>query len=101
MANALFDSGRQKFLEGSIPILTDNIKLILVDHGVDTPLPATDDFLDDILAGARVATSGNFASKTSTAGVFDAADMVLTAVTGATVESIVIYDDTPATEATK
>jgi len=101
MANALFDSGRQKFLEGSIPILTDNIVLVLVDHGVDTPLPATDDFLDDILAGARIATSGNFASKTSTAGVFDAADVVLTAVTGATVESIVIYDDTPATPATK
>jgi hypothetical protein len=101
VANALFDKGRQKFLEGNIPILTDNIKLILVDHGVDAPIVATDDFLDDITAGARIATSGNFASKTSTDGVFDAADVVLTAVTGASVESIVIYDDTPATEATK
>jgi hypothetical protein len=48
-----------------------------------------------------VATSGAFASKTFTAGVFDAADVTLVAVTGDPFESIVIYDNTPATEATK
>ena len=101
MANALFDKGRQNILEGAIAILTVNVKLVLVDHGVDTPVVATDDFLDDILAGARIATSGNFASKTTTDGVFDAADVALTAVSGASVESIVIYNDTPATEAGK
>ena len=101
MANALFDKGRQNILEGNIAILTVNIKLVLVDHGVDTPVVATDDFLDDIAAGARIATSGNFASKTTTDGVFDAADVTLTAVSGASVESIVIYNDTPATEAGK
>lgn len=101
MANALFDKGRQNILEGSIAILTVNVKLVLVDHGVDAPVVATDDFLDDILAGARIATSGNFATKTTTDGVFDAADVTLTAVSGASVESIVIYNDTPATEAGK
>lgn len=105
MANALFDAARETFLGGTaaarIDWDADAIKLVLVDHGIDTPLPATDDFLDDILAGARIATSGNFASKTTTAGVADAADVTLTAVSGASVESIVIYDDTPATEATK
>ena len=101
MANALFDKGRQNILEGAIAILTVNVKLVLVDHGVDTPVVATDDFLDDIVAGARIATSGNFASKTTTDGVFDAADVALTAVSGASVESIVIYNDTPATEAGK
>jgi hypothetical protein len=94
MANALFDKGRQKFLEGSIAWLTDNIKLVLVDHGVDTPNPSTDEFLSDIAAGARVATSGNFTGKTSTNGVADADDVTLTAVSGASVESIVIYKDT-------
>ena len=101
MANALFDKGRQNILEGAIAILTVNVKLVLVDHGVDTPVVATDDFLDDLLAGARIATSGNFATKTTTDGVFDAADVTLTAVSGASVESIVIYNDTPATEAGK
>ena len=101
MANALFDKGRQAILEGAIAILTDNIKLVCVDHGVDAPIVATDDFLDDIGAGARIATSGNFASKTTTDGVFDAADVTLSAVAGASVESIVIYNDSPAGDAAK
>lgn len=101
MANSLFDSGRQAFLEGAIAILTVDIKLVFVDHGADTPVPATDDFLDDIDAGARIATSGNFASKTSTAGVFDAADVVVSSVSGAQFESVVIYNDTPAAESGK
>lgn len=94
MANALFDKGREGFLDGSIDWDTDNIKVVLVDHGVDTPVPATDTFLSDITAGARIATSGNLASKTVTGGVADAADVTITAVSGATVESIVIYKDT-------
>ena len=94
MANALFDAGRQLFLEGSLDWDAHNIKLVFVDHADDTPLPATDDNLDDILAAARVATSGNFATKTTTAGVADAADVVLTAVSGDPFESIVIYRDT-------
>lgn len=100
MANALFDSYRSQCLTADVS-LNDTIKLVLVDHGVDTPNPTTDDFLDDILAGARVATSGAFTGKTFTAGVFDANDVTLTSVSGASAESIVIFNDTPATEATK
>lgn len=94
MADALFDKGREGFLDGSIDWDTDTIKAVLVDHGVDTPVPATDTFLSDITAGARIATSGALASKTVTAGVADAADITFTAVSGASVESIVLYKDT-------
>jgi hypothetical protein len=94
MANALYGKGRQRFLEGSIVILTDNIKAVLVDTGAYTVSIDTHEFLSDIASGARIATSGNLASKTSTLGVFDAADVTLTAVTGTTVEAVVIYKDT-------
>lgn len=98
MANALFDAYVQNRLTNvsgfDLSAVGVNIKLVLVDHGTDTPLPASDDFLDDIAAGARIATSGNFATKTVTARVFDADDVTLTAVSGASVESIVIYRDT-------
>lgn len=94
MADALFDKGREGFLDGSIDWDTDTIKAVLVDHGTDTPVPATDTFLSDITAGARIATSGALASKTVTAGVADAADITFTAVSGASVESIVLYKDT-------
>ena len=94
MANSLYDKGRQKFLEGSLVWLTDNIKIVLVDNGQYTVNLATHEFLSDIASGARTATSGNFASKTSTAGVADAADITFTAVTGVQSESLVIYKDT-------
>jgi hypothetical protein len=96
VANALFDKARESFLSQS-PALdwdTDTIKVVLVDHGVDTPAPATDQFLSDIAAGARIATSGALTGKTVTAGVADAADVTIAAVSGASVESIVVYKDT-------
>lgn len=93
MANALYDKGREGFLDGSIDWDTDNIKCVLVDAADYTKDLATHDNLDDVPAGARVATSGNLASKTVTAGVADAADVTFTAVTGDPSEQIVIYMD--------
>jgi hypothetical protein len=95
VTNALFDFFRGQCLQATVD-LNDSIKLIFVDHADDTPLPATDDFLDDISVPARVATSGAFTAKTFTAGVFDAADVVVSAVSGDQFESIVIFNDTPA-----
>lgn len=94
MADALFAKGREGFLDGSIDWDTDTIKAVLVDHGTDTPVPATDQFLSDISAGARIATSAALSSKTVTDGVADAADITFSAVSGASVESIVLYKDT-------
>src|SRR4051812_41488182 len=94
MANALYDKGRQKFLEGSIAWLTDNIKAVLVDGGAYTPNLSTHEFLSDIAGGARIATSANLATKTSTAGVADADDVTFTAVSGVQSEYVVLYKDT-------
>jgi hypothetical protein len=94
MANALYDKGREGFLDGSIDWDTDTIKLALIDEADDTIDLALDANLSDRLAASRVATSGAFASKTVTAGVADAADVTLSAVTGDVSESIDIYKDT-------
>jgi hypothetical protein len=92
MSNALYDHGRQKFLEGSIAYLTDNIKLAFVDSAVYTPNLASDTFFNAI--ASTIAISGNFATKTSAAGVADADDVVVTSVSGAQFEYVVIYKDT-------
>lgn len=93
MANALFAKGKENILIGNIDIDTNDIKIVCVDHADDTPVPATDDALDDIAAGGRVGTSGNLASKTCTDGVFDAADVTISTVTGDPFESLVFYKD--------
>lgn len=94
MANALYGLGRQKILEGSIAILTDDIKTVLVDTATYSVSIDADEFLSDIAVGERVATSANMSSKTSTLGVFDAADITYSAVSGDVSEALVIYKDT-------
>ena len=96
MANALYDKGREGFLAGDIAWDSDNIKLVLVDLDDYTVNLATDQYLSDIPVGGRVGTSGLFTGKTTTAGVADAADVTLTAVTGDPSEAVVIYQDTGA-----
>lgn len=99
MANALYDKGREGFLDGSIDFDTNNIKIALIDEADDTIDLAADTNWSDRASASRVATSGNLASKTVTAGVADAADVTFSAVTGDVSESIDMYQDT-GTEAT-
>ena len=94
MSNALFDAARENFLGGDIDWDANTIKLVFVDHADDTPLPASDVALSDILAAARVATSDAFTGKTKTNGVADADDVTVASVTGDQFESIVVYKDT-------
>jgi hypothetical protein len=92
MSNALYDKGREKFLSGALDWSSHNIIAILCTSGY-TPNLATHEFITDLGANI-VARSGNLASKTVTAGVADAADKTLTAVTGSTVTQIILARDT-------
>lgn len=94
MSNALYDLGREGFLAGDIDWDANTIKLVFVDEADDTIDLAVDDNLDDRAVASRVATSGALASKTTTAGVADAADVTVSTVTGDQFESIDVYKDT-------
>lgn len=94
MANGLYDAARAAFLNADIDWTNDDIRAILIDTGTYTVNLSTHDFLDDIPGGARVATSSALSGKTSTAGVADASDVTFSAVSGATVEAVVLYKHT-------
>lgn len=93
-ANALYDAGRECFLAGNCDWDADTIKIVLIDTADYTVNLSTHDNLDDVPVAARVATSSALSSKTTTAGVADAADATLTSVSGDSVEAIIIYKDT-------
>jgi hypothetical protein len=93
MASFVYDKGRKAFADGGIAWLTDDIKVVLVTSGY-SPSQSGDDFLSVIVAGNRVAASGNLAGKSSTAGVLDATDVTYPALTGAAFNAAVIYKDT-------
>jgi hypothetical protein len=92
MANALYPIGKKAILDGDIDFLTDTIKIQLCDSAYT--YNSSHNAFDDIGAGGRVGTSAALASKTTTGGAFDAADVTFTALTGDTVVSWVLYKDT-------
>ena len=75
---------------------TDNMEVVLTDHGADTPAPATDSVLTDISTGT-IATSDAFLTSVTidsvAEGTVDAADVTFTGVSGASIESYTYYKD--------
>lgn len=94
MANALYDTGRDAFLNAEINWVGDDIRGILVDIALYTVNLATHDFLNDIPAGAREGTITALSGKSSSIGIADASDLTFVTVTGATVEALVLYKHT-------
>ncbi len=94
MANALYGLGREGFLGGDIDWDADTIKVVLVDTGSYSVSIDTHQFLSDIAAGARIATSAALTSKTKAVGVADAANVVFSAVSGNSVEAVALFQDT-------
>lgn len=92
MTNALYDPARESFLRGEISWNSNNIKVVLVSASYT--FSAAHQYLSSVPGGARVATSANLVSKTTTGGVADAADISFPSVTGAPVVAAVIYQDT-------
>lgn len=94
MASALYPSFKQLLLGGDIALDADTIKASLIDTGTYTFSTAHDNF--DDLTGV-VASSAALSSKSITSGTFDAADVTISAVTGNSVEAIVVWKDTGTT----
>lgn len=91
-SNALYDKGRNAFLEKKIEWSVDDIRAILVDEADYTRDLAADEFLTSVTGAGRVAVSAaSIAGKSSAAGVADATDHTIAAVSGDTVEAIVLY----------
>jgi len=93
MANAMFDQGRQDFLAGAADWDADNFKCHLLDAADHTTNLATNRDLADITAAGIEEVSANLASKTTTDGTADAADITFTAASGDSCEEIHCYRD--------
>lgn len=94
MANALYGLGREGFLGGDIDWDLNTIKAVLVDTALYTVSIDVHQFLSDVAVGARVSTSPALTTKTKALGVAGAANTVFTAVSGASVEAVVLFQDT-------
>ena len=94
MANALYAEWNEQLLQftANNNLSAGTVKVALVDTGVYT-YNSADQFYSSV-SSAVVGTPQTIGSKTFTNGVFDGADVTYTAVTGNSVEALVIYIDT-------
>lgn len=93
MSNQLYPKGREGFLGGDVAFDSDDIRVVLVDSGYS--FSTAHDFLDDVGAGARVATSGALTGKSITDGVADAADVTFASLpAGDTITGVIVYQHT-------
>jgi hypothetical protein len=91
MANVLYPSFKQQLGEEKHNMTADAFRAILVDSA-DYTYNAAHDFLDDVPAGARVATSATLTSPTFALGVFDTDDFSWPTVVGDQSEAVVLYN---------
>lgn len=92
MANAIYPIAKKALLDADIDLSADTIKIVLCTSSYT--YSTAHDFLNDVTAGYRVATSAALSSKTTTGGAFDAADVTFASLTGSTVTSWILYRDT-------
>lgn len=88
---------KEDCLDSSAPNLTAvDVKEVLVDAADYTVDLTNHDFLADVPAGGRVATSAAYGGKTITGGVFDVTDLnpTFVSVTGDPCEYVIGFVDT-------
>jgi len=94
MANALYPKWKEQLRQftANNNVSVGTVKVALIDTGTYT-YNAADQFYSSASAAA-VGTPQTIGSKTFTNGVFDGADVTYTAVTGASIEALIIWVDT-------
>jgi hypothetical protein len=95
VANGLYKLYKQVVLGAGLNLSSGVVKATLIDAGNYTVNLTTDQYMnkDTIPLVARVGSNVTLASKTVALGVFNAANITFTAVSGASVEAIVIWVD--------
>ena len=71
MANTLYDSARQRYLEGQFNWMTDTVKCILVSTSGYAVQVGTHQYLSDISTSAIIAPAVTLSGKATTGGAAD------------------------------
>lgn len=91
--SGVYGAAREKFLCGDLSWRDGTIKAVLVSAAYVPDFEA-DEFLADIVVGARVAVSDELTDKTTTGGWASAPQIVWQTVNGPECTGIVFVDDT-------
>lgn len=94
MASQLYPEGADHLLGQAtqINLLTDTIQILFYSSAFNS----AHEFVSDLTGASIIARSGALAGKTVALGVFDANDIVVTAVSGSAFTHVILYKNTGA-----
>jgi hypothetical protein len=90
MANSLYEKARERLLTAQFDWLNDTFQVVLVDNGTYTVNLATHEFYNAAQAGV-IAGPVSLSGAAVVAGAADANDVTFSSVSGASIESIIIF----------
>lgn len=99
MANSMYGKAKEAMLNAQLNFGSDSLKFVAVDTtggATNYTFSGAHQFLSDVAAGARRATSPALSGKTMTNGTFDAADIInaFPSLAGGAIEALILYKDT-------
>jgi len=100
MTQQKYLKANQSLGKAEINLETDDVKVFFIDSGLYTADLTNDQFFDDVPVAAVIGTPTSLANKSvSGLGVFDADDVIVSAVSGNEFEAVGLFVDTgtPAT----
>ncbi len=97
LINQLYPLAKQQFLSAGINMMSDTIKVALLDLTKYT-FSSSHQYLSDLVGGSggdpRIGTDQTLTNKSVTNGIFNAAATVVPSVTGNPVEGLLLYKST-------
>jgi len=93
MANALYDAARQLAATTGLDWTGGTVVAYLIDTGAYT-YSAAHDFLDDVAVASRIAGPITLTTRVATAGACDADNVTFPAVTGVSIEAVLLVKST-------
>jgi len=91
MANFVYKKAKEALLNGDIDFLSNQFKILLVDASAYTPNENSHEFVSDIPVNAIVKRSEALSSISTSSGILDAQDLLVSAFDGTAFDSIILY----------
>ena len=91
MANFVYKKAKEALLNGDIDFLSNQFKIMLVDASAYTPNENSHEFVSDIPVNAIVKRSEALSSISTSSGILDAQDLLVSAFDGTAFDSIILY----------
>lgn len=91
MANFVYSKAKEAILKGQVNVLSDSLRVLLIDKNLYTPNQSTDNYVSQIPVSAIKDRSTNLLNVSCTAGVVDADDALISDYSGAAFNAVALY----------